>query len=166
MASANLNYSGHTSVIAAKAYVTELTTSGTTRYVNLRVTVYAKDFSGARDAGYSVSCSQSGTNVTVPMYNGFTITGSEKEIFNQNFYVSVPSGSYTASINFSFSASLYSSSAGGNRSISGSITQLTLSVSAPSEPDEPEVEASVVTLGADTVQMGENLLITIVVSRA
>ena len=87
MASCNLSYSGHTGVLVARAYVTELSSSGSSRYVNLRVTVYAQDYSGARDGGYSVSCSQSGTNVSVPIYNGFTITGSEKEIFNESFYV-------------------------------------------------------------------------------
>jgi hypothetical protein len=88
------------------------------------------------------------------MYNCFTISGSEKEIFNESFYVSIARGSSKASITFSFSAFLYSSSAGGNRTITGSITQLTLTA-------EPAATVSSVSLGASSVQMGKKLLISI-----
>lgn len=155
MASCNLSYSGHTGVIKAKAYVTELTTSGTTRRVNLRVTVCSNDgFSGNRDALYSVSCTQSNTDDSVPMYNGFYINGTEQDIFNETFSVPIARGSSTVSINLTFKAALYSSSAGGNRTINGTITQLTLT-------KEPAAEASTISFNASSVKMGKKLLISI-----
>lgn len=152
MASCNLNYSGHTGVINAKAYVYEQTTSGTTRRVRVVLQVYAVDYSGARDGGYSVSCSQSGTNVEVPTYKGFTMTGSAQTIFDETFSVSIARGSSKASISLSFSAWLLSPSAG-TRKITGSITQLTLT-------EEPAATASIITC-TGSVQMGKKLLISI-----
>lgn len=152
MASCNLNYSGHTGVINAAAYVYEQTTSGTTRSVRVILQVYAVDYSGARDGGYSVSCSQSGTNVEVPTYNGFTMTGSAQTIFDQTFNVSIARGSNKASISLSFSAWVISPSAG-TRKISGTITQLTLTT-------EPAATASTISC-ASSVQMGKKLLISI-----
>ena len=156
MASCNLNYSGHTGVINAEAYVYEITTSGTTRTVQVVLDVYAIDYSGARDGGYSVYCRESGTNISVPVYNGFTITGSAQTIFDRTFEVTVPQGSTTASIDLTFSASLVSPSSG-TRSISGSITQLYLTQGS----DSPDVGKSDITLSTDRVQMGRNVLISI-----
>lgn len=156
MADCNLSYSGHTGVIHADASVYELTTSGTTRRVRLVLQVYSVDYSGARDAAYSVRCSQSGTDVSVGLYQGFTISGSAQTIFDETFYVSVSKGSDWADISLSFSASLVSPSSG-SRSISGSITGLYLTP----EPDDPEVSPSRVTLSAASVQMGKNILISI-----
>lgn len=153
MASCNLSYSGHTGVINADAYVYEQTTSGTTRRVRVILQVYAVDYSGARDGGYSVSCSQSGTDVEVPTYNGFAMTGSAQTIFDETFNVSIARGSNKASISLSFSAWLVSPSSG-TRTISGSITQLTLTA-------EPAATASAVSVGASSVQMGKKLLISI-----
>lgn len=153
MASANLTYSGHTAVIAAKAYVTELTTSGTRRLIRLRVAVYTIDYTGQRNAGYTVSCTQSGTTSNVPM-GGFIISGDEQYIFDKEFEVSIARGSSKADISFQFTAFLYSSTANANRTISGSITQLTLTA-------EPAAEASEITLGTESVQMGKKLLISI-----
>lgn len=153
MASCNLNYTGHTGVINASASVYEITTSGTTRSVRVKLQVYAIDYSGARDGGYSVSCTQSGTNIEVPTYSGFTMTGSAQTIFDQTFSVSIARGSSQASINLSFSAWVISPSAG-TRKITGSITTLTLT-------PESAAEASSVSLGASSVQMGKKLLISI-----
>ena len=153
MASCNLSYSGHTGVIKANAYVYEQTTSGTTRRVRVILQVYSADYSGDRDGGYSVSCSQSGTNVEVPTYSGFTINGTAQTIFDETFSVSISRGSSTASMNLSFSAWLISPSAG-TRKITGTITSLTLTA-------EPAATASAITLGASTVQMGKQLLISI-----
>ena len=153
MASSNLSYSGHTSVIKAKAYVTEQTTSGTTRRVRVKLTVYAADYSGTRDGGYSVYCYESGTDEEVPTYNGFTMTGSEQTIFDETFSVSIARGSSSAYINLSFSAWVISPSAG-TRKITGSITKLTLTA-------EPAATASSISLGASSVQMGKKLLISI-----
>ena len=153
MASCNLSYSGHTGVIQARAYVTELTTSGTSRYVRVRLAVYSADYSGNRDSSYSVQCTQTGTNVSVGMYQGFYINGYEQDIFDKSFYVTVERGESTANISLYFSASLISPSAG-TKTISGSITQLNLTA-------EPAASASVIALGADTVQMGKQLMISI-----
>lgn len=156
MASCNLNYDGHTGVINADAYVYEITTSGTSRRVRLVLEVYAVDYSGARDASYSVRCSQSGTNVSVGLYQGFTISGTARTIFDQTFWVDMAKGSDRAAVDLSFSASLVSPSSG-TRSISGTITTLYLTM----EPDTPAVAASRITLSAGSVQMGKNLLVSI-----
>lgn len=152
MASCNLTYSGSTGVINAKAYVTENTKSGTTRSVTLKLVVYAIDYSGNRDSSYSVTLN--GTTYSKAMYNGFTINGDEQSILYKTFDVSIAKGSSTASISLSFTATLYSSSAGATRSISGTITKLTLT-------QEPAVEVSTLSLGASSVQMGKKLLISI-----
>ena len=156
MASCNLNYSGNTGVINADAYVYEESSSGTSRTVRVVLQVYAIDYSGARDGGYSVYCRESGTNVSVPVYNGFVITGDAQTIFDETFSVSVPEGSSSANINLTFSASLVSPSSG-TRSISGSITQLYLT----QEPDSPDIGKSDITLSTDRVQMGKKVLISI-----
>lgn len=156
MASCNLNYDGHTGVINADAYVYELTGSGTSRRVRLVLEVYAVDYSGDRDASYSVRCSQSATNVSVGLYQGFTISGTARTIFDQTFWVDIAKGSDRAAVDLSFSASLVSPSSG-TRSISGTITTLYLTM----EPDTPAVAASRITLSAGSVQMGKNLLVSI-----
>lgn len=156
MAGCNLTYDGHTGVINAEAYVYELTSSGTSRRVRLVLQVYAVDYSGARDASYSLRCSQTGTNVSVGLYQGFTISGTAQTIFDQTFWVDMAKGSDRAGVDLSFSASLVSPSSG-TRSISGGITTLYLTM----EPDTPAVAASRITLSAGTVQMGKNLLVSI-----
>ena len=153
MAGCNLSYSGHTGVINASASVYEITTSGTTRQVRVVLQVYAIDYSGNRDAGYSVSCDQSGTYVEVPTYSGFVLGGSAQTIFDQTFSVSISRGSNKASISLSFSAWLISPSAG-TRTINGTITQLTLTA-------EPAATASNVSVAVSSVQMGKKLLISI-----
>lgn len=153
MASCNLDYSGHTGVINATASVSEISTSGTTRQVRVKLKVYAVDYSGARDGGYSVYCEDSGTDVEVPTYNGFAMTGDPQTIFDETFSVSISRGSSSAYINLSFSAWLVSPSSG-TRKITGTITKLTLTA-------EPAAEASSVSVGASSVQMGKKLLISI-----
>ena len=152
MASCNLSYSGHTGVINATASVSEISTSGTTRQVRVKLKVYAVDYTGARDGGYSVYCEDSGTNVEVPTYNGFSMTGDAQTIFDETFSVSIERGSTSAYINLSFSAWLVSPSSG-TRKISGTITKLTLTA-------EPAATASTVSC-VSSVQMGEELLISI-----
>ncbi len=153
MAGCNLSYTGHTGVINAAATVYELSTSGTTRQVRLVVQVYAIDYSGARDGGYSVSCGQSGTYVEVPTYNGFSISGSAQTIFDEIFTVSIERGASAAAVDFSFSAWLISPSAG-QRTISGSISQLYLTAEAAASPSN-------LSLNVSSVQMGKKLLIAI-----
>ena len=156
MAGCNLSYDGHTGVINAEAYVYELTSSGTTRQVRLVLQVYAVDYSGARDAGYSVRCGDTGTNVSVGLYQGFAITGSAQTIFDETFQVSIPKGSDQAAVSLTFSATLVSPSSG-SRSISGSITTLYLTP----EPAAPAVTPSQITLSGSSLQMGKPILVTI-----
>lgn len=156
MAECNLNYDGHTGVIHAEAYVYELTDSGTTRRVRLVLQVYAVDYSGARDAAYSVRCSNTGTDVSVGLYQGFTISGAAQTIYDETFYVSVPKGSDQAEVSLDFTATLVSPSSG-SRSISGSITALYLT----REPEAPEVSPSRITLNEASLRMGKNILISI-----
>lgn len=151
MAGCNLSYSGHTGVINASASVYELTTSGTTRQVRVILQVYSIDYSGARDGGYRVSCSQSGTDTEVPTYSGFAIDGYGQTIFDEVFSVSMERGASSAAVDLSFSAWLISPSAG-QRTISGSITRLNLT-------QEPAASASTLSLNTNTVQMGKKLLI-------
>ena len=153
MASTNLTRTGATGVIMATATVTELTTSGTTRSVRLILQVYSIDYAGNRDASYSVTCEQTNTDESVPMYSGFVINGTPQTIFDKTFNVAIKRGSSTANINLSYTATLNSPSSG-NKTISGTITQLTLTA-------EPAAEASTVSLGSDSVQMGRKLLISI-----
>lgn len=149
MASCNLSYSGDKGVINASAYITEVTTSGTSRRVRVNLTVYAVDYSGGRDGSYWVECSQSGTDIS----ENTVIDGSEQSIFNEEFTVSVSRGSSTASINLSFGASLTSPSAG-KKSISGSISTLYLT-------EEPAATASTVSVSPTPVQMGKKVTISI-----
>lgn len=153
MAGCNLSYSGHTGVINASASVYELTTSGTTRQVRVILQVYAIDYSGSRDGGYSVECIQSGTYVEVPTYHGFAMTGSAQTIFDEVFTVSMERGASSAAVDLSFSAWLISPSAG-QRTIYGSISTLYLTA-------EPAASASMVSVNVSSVQMGKKLLIAI-----
>lgn len=119
MASHNLSFSGSTGVLQATATVSEITTTGTTRVLYLNVHVRPVDYTGARTFGYNASgCgeSQSGNNLS--------IDGSGYTIFSKEITVNVPYGSTSASIDFYFSATVVSPSAG-NKSISGTITKIT-----------------------------------------
>ena len=122
MASTNLTYSGATGVLNAKAEVTEVTTTGMTRQVRLRLCVYAVDYGEGRNGSYSVKCSNAG----VDMSTACVITGSELDIFDKTFTVYLTSDFTTAIIDLSFKAQVYSASAGGYRTIEGTITRLTL----------------------------------------
>lgn len=158
MAYCNLSYSGHKGVINAAASVTELTTSGTTRRVRLRLSVWAVDYTGARDASYSVRCAQSGTEESVGMYQGFSIDGNAQDIFDESFSVTVPAGASTASIDFSFTASLLSPSAG-TRTVSGTVTTLYLT----EEPADSggEAEPSPVRISLSSAEIGQQVVISI-----
>ena len=123
MATVSLTYSGHTNVLNAHAYVFEETTTGTSRSIRLKVTVNSVDYSGERDGYYSVTCSNTSTNTGSV---SCVISGSEFTIFDKTFNVSLNSDNKTANIDFSFEAKIYSSSAGAYRTITGSITKVTL----------------------------------------
>lgn len=119
MASHNLSYSGSTGVLEASATVSEQTTTGTTRVLYLNVFVKPIDYSGARTFGYNASgCGESQSE------NNKSIDGSGYTIFSKAITVNVPYGSTSASIDFNFSATVVSPSAG-NKSISGTITKIT-----------------------------------------
>ena len=126
MASHNLSVSGYTSVITATATVTENTTTGTTRSVTLKLTVKAKDTTYARDGYYSVSCEESGTSISSQSYVCPGSGSTAVTLFEETFNVTMNSDNTTATIDFSFSANIYSSSVGAYRTITGTITKLTL----------------------------------------
>ena len=155
MAYSDFSYSGHTGALYAACYVEELSSSGSTRRVRVRIAVCSNDgFGERRDASYSVSCAQTGTNTFVDYYRDFWIIGDEQDIFNETFSVTASGG--TAPVSLSFSVSMKSAAAG-IRTISGGISELYLSA----EPEKPEVTASRISLSDDTVQMGKKLLISL-----
>lgn len=155
MAYSDFSYSGHTGALYAACYVEELSSSGSTRRVRVRIAVCSNDgFGERRDASYSVSCAQTGTNTFVDYYRDFWIIGDEQDIFNETFSVMASGG--TAPVSLSFSVSMKSAAAG-IRTISGGISELYLSA----EPEKPEVTASRISLSDDTVQMGKKLLISL-----
>ena len=96
MADCSYYVGGDTNVIGADIEVQEVTTSGNTRRVRVIVSVWAKDYGGARDSWYSVSCDHANTNVSVGKYQGFAIDGNRQAIFDKTFSVNVASGSNTA----------------------------------------------------------------------
>lgn len=149
MATSNLSYSGHTGVIVPKFYVTEISTSGSTRTVSIQLAVYTKDSSATRDGGYTLYCAETGTSVDNA---AMTYSGSEKTVLSEVITVSVASGSATAYIDLSFSFTVYTGS--GNRTVTGYVTELYLT-------EEPAATVSTVSMGASSVQMGEKLLISI-----
>lgn len=164
LAGCNLSYSGSTGVIRVNAYVTEVTVSGTTRQVRLRLTVRSNDgFSGARDGSYRVKCSQSGTDIQKPMYSGFTISGSETAIFDETFRVSLEPGDSASYISLSFSVTLRSPSAG-DKTVSGTVTRLDLT----KEPEETEkpVTPSRIRISAVSAGMGDTVSLLVERDRA
>ena len=118
MASCNLSYSGATGVLQASASVSEVTTTGTQRKLHLSVFIEPIDYSGARTFGYNITMngSQSGEG-------SLSIDGDGYTIYDSDFYVSLPYGSTSTSISFSFSATVVSPKAG-NKTISGTITSI------------------------------------------
>lgn len=130
MASTNLSVSGYTSVIAATATVTEHTTTGSTRKVTLNLSVKAADTSFSRDGYYSVACTQSGTSISNQSYSCPGSSSSAVTLFEETFNVTMNSDNTTATIDFSFSANIYSVNAneglGAYRTITGTITTLYL----------------------------------------
>lgn len=118
MASCNLSYSGSTGVLEASASVSEVTRTGTRRRIRLFVFVKPIDYSGGRQFGFSANL-----NGSESYSNGATIDGSGYTIFNDEFYVDLPYGSSSASISFSFSATVVSPSSG-NKTINGTISKI------------------------------------------
>lgn len=118
MASCNLSYDGSTGVLQASASVSEVTRTGTQRKVRLSVFVKPIDYSGARTFGFSVNL-----NGDESYTNGSSIDGGGYTIYNDEFYVNLPYGSTSASIDFSFRATVVSPSSG-NKTISGTITSI------------------------------------------
>ena len=88
MASCNLSYGGSTGVLQASASVSEVTRTGTQRKVRLSVFVKPIDYSGARTFGFSVNL-----NGDESYTNGSSIDGGGYTIYNDEFYVNLPYGS-------------------------------------------------------------------------
>lgn len=120
MPSHNLSTSGSTKVLEASASVSQESSSGNYRRIHLTLNVRAIDYSGARQGSYSVSCSDAGINNS----SSCSISGSDITIFDESFDVYVAPGQTSASINFSFTAKVYSSSAAAWKTISGTITTI------------------------------------------
>lgn len=147
MASCNLNLSGSVGVFNVEATVTDLTGSGSTRLVNVKIGV-TSGLEGTLNAEYSVGCIQTGTAVSA---QSFSIGQTQRLIFNETFYVTVGSGE-AAEIYLEFTIS-----ARGFASIGGTITRLDLR-------QEATVTASTVSC-ASSATMGKQVLIRVDRSR-
>lgn len=119
MAGHNLSFSGSTGVLEANARISEVTTTGTRRKLHLYVYVKPVDYSGARTFGYDVYMGDSHSGE-----GNKSLDGGGYTIYDSDFYVDLPYGSTTASINFRFNATVVSPSSG-NKTITGSITKVT-----------------------------------------
>ena len=119
MAWCNLYQSGDTGAINAVAHVEEKSSSGNYRTIQLRVGLVSVDYSGGRDGGYSISCTEAG----VDRSNTCSISGTETTILDETFSVYVAPGETHASINLEFSAYLISPSTG-RKSIRGGISMI------------------------------------------
>lgn len=136
MASCNLSLSGYTYSAGDQGYIIntyvtikEVTTSGSSRKIRLTVSVRAADYDGSRSGKFTVQCPDSNTSITNQSYSCPGKNSTAYTIFDEEFIVYMNSDGKTASIDFSFSADFYSSTAGASRSISGTITTLTLTES-------------------------------------
>lgn len=150
MASSNHDYSGDTGVIVPNFYVTEVDTDGYYRRVRLQLTVYTKDYAGTRDGAYDLYCPEEDAEIE---NKAMKFSGSEKTVFDETVEVAVSDG--IAYFDLSYSFTVYTGK--GNRTVSGWVTQLYLT----EEPEGPDLSPSTITLGAASVQMGKNLLITV-----
>lgn len=124
MASAKLSLSYKQDIWDTKCTVTEISASGNYRTISLKLEVRTTDFTGGRDGGYHVNCTEGGdiseTSCTVP--------GSSQSrfvLYDETFDVYVAPGQTYADISFDFEIHFYSSTAGANRSLSGTISRIT-----------------------------------------
>lgn len=147
MASCNLSCYGSVGIFGVEATVTDLTGSGNTRLVNVKIGV-TSNLEGTLNAVYSVGCIQSSTAISG---QSFSIGQTQRLIFNETFYVTVGNGE-TAEIYLEFTIS-----AGGLGSLGGTITRLDLR-------KEAVVTASTVSC-ASSATMGGQVLIRIDRSR-
>lgn len=107
------------------AEVTELTTSGTTREIQLAIYVQASDYQYGRSGYYSVKCSEANVNTGQVSHDIPGSSQSALEILNETFDVTVDDNG-KASVDVSFTAGFYSQSYGGYRTASGSLTEVYL----------------------------------------
>lgn len=124
MASTNLSLSKAQDIWDVDCSVQELYSSGNYRTIRLYIAVRTTDFTLGRNGGYSVYCEEGGN---VPE-DGTSIPGSSQSklvIYDKSFDVYVQPGQTYANINLSFNVHFYSASAGANRELNGSITQIT-----------------------------------------
>lgn len=123
MAYASISQSGSTNVLYAYANVNEVSSLGNYRTIYLSLYVMPNDgFSGSRDAKKSFNCAEANYSYSNA---SDVINGNGMWLYEGSFSVYVPPGYTSASLNLSFSASLYSSTAGGWRTINGSISTIT-----------------------------------------
>lgn len=120
MASVNLNLNYKQDIWDVKCSVSEISSSGNDRTVSLKLEVRTKDFTGGRDGGYHVNCTEGGDTGE----RACTVPGSSQDrlvLYDETFDVYVAPGETYADISFDFEIHFYSSSAGANRSLSGTI---------------------------------------------
>jgi hypothetical protein len=120
MASVNLNLNYKQDIWDVKCSVSEISSSGNDRTVSLKLEVRTKDFTGGRDGGYHVNCTEGGDIGE----SACTVPGSSQDrlvLYDETFDVYVAPGETYADISFDFEIHFYSSSAGANRSLSGTI---------------------------------------------
>ena len=124
MASANLSLSYKQDIWDTKCTVTEISAFGNYRTISLKLEVRTKDFTGGRDGGYHVDCEEGGDIGE----KSCVVPGSSQSrlvLYDESFDVYVAPGQTYADILFDFEIHFYSSSAGVNRSLSGTITRIT-----------------------------------------
>ncbi len=125
MASTNLKYTYNSGNDPWNiwATVTEFSTSGTTKQIQLTIYVQASDYDKGRNGYYTAKCTEA--NVDTGRVT-CAIPGSAQsplEILNEKFDVTLNNDN-TASVNVLFTAGFTSQSYGGDRTASGSLTEI------------------------------------------
>lgn len=118
MASCSITQSGATTVLQASASVSEVTRTGTRRKCRLTVFVQPIDYGGARQFGFEAIL-----NGDRSAGDGTSIDSGGYTIYNNEFYVDLPYGQSSVSIDFHYTATVISPSAGA-KTISGSISTI------------------------------------------
>lgn len=118
MAYAVVNQSGNTNVIQIEVQCYEEYATGNYRTIYLGVKAIPSDgYTGARDGKWSISSSSLGISLSS---SSASISGDGVWLYEGHPRVYVSPGSSSASVDLEFSASLYSSAAGGWRTVTGS----------------------------------------------
>jgi hypothetical protein len=123
MASTDLSLSYKQDIWDVKCSIEEKSASGNYRTISLKLEVRTKDFTGGRDGGYHVDCEEGGDISE----KSCIVPGSSQDrfvLYDETFDVYVAPGKTYADISFDFEIHFYSSSAGANRTLSGTIRRV------------------------------------------